>query len=197
MVSAQLSLTIKEIIPQIFYQRNPSRYLFLPVEGPVVLFASIPRIENPSHSRLGAIPGRPPDLVTPGSGCRFAPRCVYTQDRCRREMPPLRQTDDSGHVYRCWFPVGTPEGRAAHERNVRDATPGLGDHPSRRGGCLVAGTGKAHLRDGALLRVEDLVVEFPAGRRRSRWFAACVCATIRALPEDLLPGEGEAATAWP
>jgi len=27
----------------------------------------------------------------------------------------------------------------------------------------VAGTGKAHLRDGALLRVEDLVVEFPAG----------------------------------
>ena len=27
----------------------------------------------------------------------------------------------------------------------------------------MAGTGKAHLRDGALVRVEDLVVEFPAG----------------------------------
>ncbi|MGE0878419.1 MAG: ABC transporter ATP-binding protein [Acidimicrobiia bacterium] len=30
----------------------------------------------------------------------------------------------------------------------------------------MAGTGKAHLRDGALVRVEDLVVEFPAGRGR-------------------------------
>jgi peptide/nickel transport system ATP-binding protein len=30
----------------------------------------------------------------------------------------------------------------------------------------VAGSGKAHLREGALLRVEDLVVEFPAGRGR-------------------------------
>jgi peptide/nickel transport system ATP-binding protein len=32
----------------------------------------------------------------------------------------------------------------------------------------MAGTGKAHLREGqdALLRIEDLVVEFPAGRRR-------------------------------
>src|SRR4051794_36884027 len=30
----------------------------------------------------------------------------------------------------------------------------------------MAGSGKAHLRDDALLRVEDLVVEFPAGRNR-------------------------------
>src|SRR4051812_35400325 len=30
----------------------------------------------------------------------------------------------------------------------------------------MAGTGKAHLRPDALLRVEDLVVEFPAGRRQ-------------------------------
>ena len=30
----------------------------------------------------------------------------------------------------------------------------------------MAGSGKAHLRDGALLRVEDLVVEFPAGPGR-------------------------------
>ena len=30
----------------------------------------------------------------------------------------------------------------------------------------MAGSGKAHLRDGAMLRVDDLVVEFPAGGRR-------------------------------
>src|SRR3954453_3023091 len=30
----------------------------------------------------------------------------------------------------------------------------------------MAGSGKAHLREDALLRVDDLVVEFPAGRNR-------------------------------
>ena len=30
------------------------------------------------------IGGRPPDLVNPPPGCRFAPRCPYAQERCRR-----------------------------------------------------------------------------------------------------------------
>jgi hypothetical protein len=25
-----------------------------------------------------------------------------------------------GHEYRCWFPVGTPEGKAALEKNLRE-----------------------------------------------------------------------------
>jgi hypothetical protein len=29
----------------------------------------------------------------------------------------LLDSDTPGHAFRCWFPVGTPEGRAALERN--------------------------------------------------------------------------------
>jgi oligopeptide/dipeptide ABC transporter ATP-binding protein len=69
------------------------------------LMKSIPVLDRPSHSRLEAIPGRPPDLVNPPDACRFAPRCPYVQDKCRNEAPPLVETEP-GHAFRCWFPVG-------------------------------------------------------------------------------------------
>jgi oligopeptide/dipeptide ABC transporter ATP-binding protein len=69
------------------------------------LMRSIPMLEHASHTRLQVIPGRPPDLVNPPQGCRFAPRCGYVQDKCRAEAPPLIDGGD-GHLYRCWFPVG-------------------------------------------------------------------------------------------
>jgi oligopeptide/dipeptide ABC transporter ATP-binding protein len=81
------------------------------------LLRSIPKIAEPSHTRLIAIPGRPPDLVSPPPGCRFADRCAYVQDQCREEQPPLFDGPTPGHQYRCWFPVGTPEGAAALARN--------------------------------------------------------------------------------
>ena len=84
------------------------------------LLSSIPKLSDRSHTRLATIPGRPPDLVHPPSGCKFAPRCAYVQDRCHEEEPPL-QLASPGHEYRCWFPVGTPEGTEALERNTRDA----------------------------------------------------------------------------
>ena len=34
------------------------------------------------------------------------------------EEPPLTPADDAGHVYRCWFPVGSPENAEAWERNA-------------------------------------------------------------------------------
>jgi oligopeptide/dipeptide ABC transporter ATP-binding protein len=91
------------------------------------LLRSIPQLSAPSHTRLDAIPGRPPDLVAPPAGCRFAARCAYVQDRCREEQPPLRPGVTPGHEFRCWFPVGTPEGDAALARNhaagIGTATP--------------------------------------------------------------------------
>jgi peptide/nickel transport system ATP-binding protein len=81
------------------------------------LLSSIPKISQPSHTRLASIPGRPPDLVHPPAGCKFAPRCAYVQPRCLEEEPPLLDAPEAGHQFRCWFPVGTPEGDAALERN--------------------------------------------------------------------------------
>jgi peptide/nickel transport system ATP-binding protein len=92
------------------------------------LLSSIPKLSDVSHTRLATIPGRPPDLVNPPKGCKFAPRCAYAQPKCEEEEPPLVPGPSAGHDFRCWFPVGTPEGADALERNKgkhREATEAL------------------------------------------------------------------------
>jgi oligopeptide/dipeptide ABC transporter ATP-binding protein len=101
-------------------EQAPTRTLFASMRMPytAALLQSIPRLENATHTRLNVIAGRPPDLLDPPGGCRFAPRCPYAQDRCREEQPPLIEADEPGHVYRCWYPVGTERGKEALERNL-------------------------------------------------------------------------------
>ena len=106
-------------------EQAPTKTLFAKMRMPytAALVESIPRLENASHTRLNVIAGRPPDLIDPPRGCRFAARCPYAQDRCREEQPPLIEAEDPGHVYRCWFPVGTDAGREALERNLAAHVP--------------------------------------------------------------------------
>jgi oligopeptide/dipeptide ABC transporter ATP-binding protein len=107
-------------------EQAPTSVLFGDVKMPYTeaLLRSIPRIESPSHARLEAIPGRPPQLISPPGGCNFAPRCRYVQPRCLEEAPPLLAAEDPRHRYRCWYPVGTPEGAEALARNQAAAAPG-------------------------------------------------------------------------
>jgi peptide/nickel transport system ATP-binding protein len=109
-------------------EKAPTRALFADMKMPYTeaLLKSIPRLEYPSHSRLLAITGRPPSLINLPKGCRFAPRCPYAQERCREEEPPLRDADSPGHQFRCWYPVGTPEGQEALERNVHAGQTAVG-----------------------------------------------------------------------
>ena len=62
------------------------------------LLRSVPRFDL-VRQQLSSIPGQPPDLVLPPSGCRFHPRCQFAQDDCVSGDFPLR-------------PLGTGEGRA-------------------------------------------------------------------------------------
>ena len=39
--------------------------------------------------RLGGIPGQPPDLSVPNTGCSYTPRCPLAEDICRQQDPPL------------------------------------------------------------------------------------------------------------
>jgi peptide/nickel transport system ATP-binding protein len=98
-------------------ERAPTTTLFAAMKMPYTeaLMQSIPSLDVPSHTRLRTIPGRPPDLVNPPPGCRFAPRCAYVRDRCRVEEPPLVDAAAPDHQYACWYPVGSPE---YHERKV-------------------------------------------------------------------------------
>lgn len=54
-----------------------------------MLVGSLPRVGDKSQ-KVG-IAGRPPALTNPPPGCRFAPRCPNATDRCRQEVPPLRE----------------------------------------------------------------------------------------------------------
>jgi peptide/nickel transport system ATP-binding protein len=93
-------------------EKAPAAKLFANVRMPYTeaLLRSIPRLDEPRAATLQAIPGRPPDLVAPPPGCRFAPRCPYAQARCHAEPPPLVE-DEPGHAYRCWYPVGSSAAR--------------------------------------------------------------------------------------
>ena len=64
------------------------------------LLASIPRLHDPHMPEF--IPGAPPDLRTPPSGCRFHPRCPQLFARCQHEAPPLF-TPQVDQQSRCWL----------------------------------------------------------------------------------------------
>ena len=98
-------------------EKAPTKTLFANTKMPYTeaLLRSIPRLDQPTHSRLATIPGRPPDLVNPPQGCRFAPRCAYARDLCHREEPQLQVAETPDHTFACFYPVGSPE---YHERRV-------------------------------------------------------------------------------
>ena len=81
------------------------------------LFRSIPKLDDHSHTRLTTIGGRPPNLITPPTGCRFSPRCPYVTDLCVNEEPPLIEASP-GHSYACHYPVGSDRWQ---EVNLRQA----------------------------------------------------------------------------
>ncbi len=93
-------------------EKAPTSVLFHHMKMPYTqaLLRAIPRIEMPSHTRLDAIGGRPPDLVNPPAGCAFSPRCPYAQERCFVDAPAL-QVDpaDPSHSFACHFPLESPD----------------------------------------------------------------------------------------
>ncbi len=62
------------------------------------LLASIPSLHDPEPPDF--LPGAPPDLRDPISGCRFAARCPLVYERCG-EPPPYIEVG-TGHHARCW-----------------------------------------------------------------------------------------------
>ncbi|HEX5401897.1 MAG TPA: ABC transporter ATP-binding protein, partial [Pseudonocardiaceae bacterium] len=66
------------------------------------LLGAIPRLDQRRHEELRTIPGLPPDLAHPPTGCRFAPRCAFATDKCRTQDPAL--TDDPNHAFACFHP---------------------------------------------------------------------------------------------
>jgi len=49
-----------------------------------------------------SIPGNPPNLLTPPSGCRFHPRCEFADEKCRTKEPELNKVGDH-HFVACHY----------------------------------------------------------------------------------------------
>ncbi len=62
------------------------------------LMASVPRLRSDREPEF--ITGRPPSLLNPPTGCRFADRCPFRFDKCNAE-PPVYEVD--GHLVKCWL----------------------------------------------------------------------------------------------
>jgi peptide/nickel transport system ATP-binding protein len=62
------------------------------------LMSSFPSLTGPIV-RMGGIDGKPPDLLNPPEGCRFAPRCKKAMDICFKDYPEKYETGD--HYVHC------------------------------------------------------------------------------------------------
>ncbi len=66
-----------------------------------MLLASLPEVGlRHDQTTLTGIPGRPPSLVNPPSGCRFAERCPFARAQCAQ--PPPFEEVAPGHHVACW-----------------------------------------------------------------------------------------------
>ena len=92
-------------------ESGPVRVIFREPRHPytAALMASVPRLDD-TVKRLPSIDGQPPALHRLPAGCRFAPRCSYADDRCRREYPPTFALGPA-HEAACWRGAPSPASR--------------------------------------------------------------------------------------
>jgi oligopeptide/dipeptide ABC transporter ATP-binding protein len=86
-------------------EHGPVRAIFNHPSHPYTqaLINSVPKLEQRSE-RLYSIPGQPPAPGQALVGCRFATRCVFADDRCRQEYPPVFPglSRHEEHTADCW-----------------------------------------------------------------------------------------------
>lgn len=67
------------------------------------LLTSVPRLDEKTAEELPSIPGTPPDLIAPPTGCAFAARCPYAMNICTRKEPQNIYFDEEEHYAACWL----------------------------------------------------------------------------------------------
>jgi peptide/nickel transport system ATP-binding protein len=63
------------------------------------LISCIPHLKGNKMPEF--IPGAPPDLTNPPSGCKFHPRCQHVMEKCKVNRPHAINVD--GRLVKCWL----------------------------------------------------------------------------------------------
>lgn len=131
--------------------------------------------DSGGHDRLISIPGLPPDLSAPLTGCRFAARCSHVSDECRTIDPSLIP---GTHQHACLHPVPTPAGAVT------------GPVPTRVEPAAEPVTAApAEVTEPPVLSVRNLVKDYPVhGRGLLRRTAGQVSA-VADVSFEVRPGE--------
>ena len=136
--------------------------------------ARSPARRVPSHTRLERDPrpaARP--RLAPRRAATSRPAAATRSPAAARRTPPLATTGRAGHRFRCWFPVGTPEGAEALARNARAPRPRR-PPPVRRGAIGEAADGRQRHRAPPRPRARRCCgprtssCEFPVGSHRAQ-----------------------------
>ncbi|ROT29375.1 ABC transporter ATP-binding protein [Micromonospora sp. HM5-17] len=171
--------------------------------------------DDGAHARLYSIPGLPPDLSQPLTGCRFAPRCRYVTAECRTTEVTL---STGPHQHACLHPVpatapaplartapaapsadagGTPPAAddrtapaSAAEPVAASAAKAVAAEPTAAEPAVAPAAGSAVAEPAAapILSVRGLVKNYPAGGGLWRRSAGQVSA-VAGVSFEVRPGE--------
>jgi oligopeptide/dipeptide ABC transporter ATP-binding protein len=75
------------------------------------LLAAIPRPDPRRRGGRQLVGGDVPSPLHPPPGCAFHTRCAFATDRCRQEVPPLREVE-AEHLSACHYAGSLPEAEA-------------------------------------------------------------------------------------
>jgi peptide/nickel transport system ATP-binding protein len=95
-------------------ESGPVQSIFEDPQHPytIGLMGSVPSLGR-RQGRLATIRGTVPPAELMPKGCRFTPRCPFSDARCGNELPPLGEIRP-GHLARCWYaPLEQKRGAAA------------------------------------------------------------------------------------
>ena len=82
----------------------PKRKLFSNPSHPYTkaLLSSIPSLDPDDSKKAQKLEGEIPSPTNPPSGCKFHTRCIFAEDRCRRDVPEWRELSKN-HSVACHF----------------------------------------------------------------------------------------------
>jgi oligopeptide/dipeptide ABC transporter ATP-binding protein len=96
---------IVELTPYDIFEKALHPYTF-------ALVSAVPVPDPKFSGRAQILSGEVPSPINPPIGCRFHPRCVFAQEICSLEEPPLRDVGD-GHLVACHFAGELDFGRSS------------------------------------------------------------------------------------